>query len=266
MDSSHPDLSRPRNSIVANRLVCAIVPKLILLIPMLATALGGLLALRFRRHADALTALGAGLMLGAAFLDLLPEGLQLGLHIGLSLADLLALTLLFFLLFYAADLLLSALETRVRRTHSGLWVRRTGLALFVFHSFRDGMAIGAAYAASHPAGYAVACGIAAHDIGDGMNTVLLTTQGRSARRGDILWLAADALAPVLGGLLTFWWFVSSRGSVVLLLLAAAFFLQVATGEFLQHVRTSARSRAYVLLWIAVGSLLIYGANRLIGVR
>ena len=50
--------------------------------------------------------------------------------------------------------------------------------MLIFHSFRDGMAIGLSYAASHTAGYAVALGIAAHDIGDGMNTVILTTCGQ----------------------------------------------------------------------------------------
>ena len=61
---------------------------------------------------------------------------------------------------------------------------RIGGGLLIFHSFRDGMAIGAAFAASHTAGYAVATGIAAHDFGDGMNTVILTTAGEKAGLAD----------------------------------------------------------------------------------
>ncbi len=239
------------------------MPKLLLIIPMLSTALGGMLALRFRRHVELLTALGAGLLLGAAFLDLLPEALGIGIHVGFGLQDMLGLTLLFFLLFYAANQGVAALEDSLLESQRGGWVRRAGVSLFVFHSFRDGMAIGAAYAASHAAGYAVAFGIAAHDLGDGVNIVLLTTHGKPAKRADYLWLLADAIAPVLGGLLTFWWLVSSRGSVILLLLTAGFFLQVATGDFLSHARHTRYKRARVFTGVAAGALLIYTANRLI---
>lgn len=240
------------------------VPVFLLILPALSTVLGGLLAIRLRRYLDLLIALGAGLLLGATFLDLLPEALSLGTSIGWTNADLLGLTLLFFLLFYGMDYLVNAAEiTLARRNQDALWLRRTSAALFVFHSFRDGMAIGAAYAASHGAGYAVACGIAAHDLGDGMNTVLLTTRGDQPRTGDYAWLAADALAPVLGGLITFWWFVSSRGSVLLLLLAVGFFLQIATGDFLPHIRRYTQQRA-IVIGIAIGALFIYVANLLLG--
>jgi len=57
------------------------------------------------------------------------------------------------------------------------------------------MVIGAAYSASKAAGLTVACGILAHDIGDGMNTVLLCTAGEKPGLWDSAFLAADALAP-----------------------------------------------------------------------
>ncbi len=123
------------------------------------------------------------------------------------------------------------------------------------------MAIGAAYAVSHPAGYAVACGIAAHDIGDGMNTVLLATGGDKATRIDLLFLLADALAPLFGGLLTTWWVLSARGSIILLVLAAGFFLQMATGVFLPEIRRRARQR-WLLFWCVLsGVLFVYAANQ-----
>lgn len=239
------------------------MPILLLILPTLATALGGVLAMRLRRSVDVLIAMGAGLLLGATFLDLLPEALTLGTKLNWKNSDVLGLTLLFFLLFYAADYLLSLAGSKWTEDGAGsLWLQRAGVALYVFHSFRDGMAIGAAFAASHGAGYAVAFGIAAHDLGDGMNTVLLTTKGEKPTTGDYGWLAADAIAPMLGGLLTFWWFVSSRGSLILLLLAGGFFLQIATVDFLPHVRRSAQQRS-VIIGIALGSLFIYGVNMLL---
>ena len=240
------------------------MPILLLTVPVVSTLIGGLLAIRLRQYISLLMAVGAGLLLGAAFLDLLPEAVELGVQSGIAMIDVLALTLACFLLFLCIDVAIAKL-LRHRRwsTANQRAFGRTGAAMLIFHSFRDGMAIGAAYATSHPAGYAVALGIAAHDLGDGMNTVLLTTGGRAPTRIDALFLLADAVAPLLGGILTSWWVVSSRGSVLLRTLAAGFFLQMATGEFLPEIRRRGELRGYVLPSVLLGSLLIYAANALI---
>src|SRR5579863_6476012 len=165
-------------------------PLLFLALPVAATLLGGLLAIRFRGFRPVLVAVGAGLLLGAAFLDLLPEAISMGHDTGLSAADVLGLTLLFFLLFAALESALAQLShnRQLEKTSSDDSTRRRfgriGGGLLIFHSFRDGMAIGAAFSASHAAGYAVAVGIAAHDLGDGMNTVLLTTAGEKPDTTD----------------------------------------------------------------------------------
>ena len=175
----------------------------------------------------------------------------------------LGLTLLSFLLFYGLEQGLHALGDRLQgRLHGRRLVRRTGALMLIFHSFRDGMAIGAAFAASHNAGFAVAFGIAAHDLGDGMNTVILTTGGEEPTGTDYGFLLADALAPFLGGLLTVWWKLSARGSVALLVLAAGFFLQMATGDFLPELRRSGHLRSRLLL-VLLGVLIIYAANLVI---
>ncbi len=238
------------------------MPVLLLLIPVLSTLAGGLLAVRFRRFLPVLTAAGAGLLLGAAFLDLLPEGLDLGAAVKMGAPAVLGLTLLFFLLFVGVESFLDAQSARAgvreRRT-----IGRFAGGMMIFHSFRDGMAIGAAFAASHAAGYAVTLGIAAHDLGDGMNTVLLTTGGGRARRADYLFLAADAVAPFAGGLLTIWWLVSSRSAVVLLALAAGFFLQMATSDLLPRVRGVEGRRGVLLGAVMGGAALIWVANLLV---
>ncbi len=240
------------------------VPVLLLTIPIVSTLVGGLLALRFRRYISLLIAIGAGLLLGAAFLDLLPEAIELGTQAGLSIADVLAFTLLAFLFFHACESGLDFLARSWRESDAKRRiVGRTGAVRLIFHSFRDGMAIGAAYAASHPAGYAVAFGIAAHDLGDGMNTVILTTGGKAPTRTDYLFLAADAAAPFLGGLLTAWLVLSARSSVGLLVLAAGFFLQMATGDFLPEVRQATGPRRFLLPSVLFGAAVIYLANLVI---
>lgn len=230
-------------------------------VPIISTLIGGMLAVKFRSYLVLLIALGAGLLLGATFLDLLPEAIRIGADAGMNTANVLGLTLLSFLLFFVLESVLQYVRLRWQGaiSHRKI-VGRAGAAMLIFHSLRDGMAIGAAYAASHPAGYAVALGIAAHDLGDGMNTVILSTGGDRATGTDYLFLIADALAPFLGGLLTIWWVLSSRGSVVLLVLAAGFFLQMATGDFLPELRDCQGPRRFLMPSVLLGSLLIYASN------
>ena len=257
-----------RLKFIANALAYTAVPVFLFAVPVFSTLLGGMLALRLRRSLALLIAVGAGLLLGAAFLDLLPEALEMGAASGLSSAHVLGLTLLSFLLFHgiesALDALGERLEQRRRDPRIGRRIaRRTGALMLIFHSFRDGMAIGVAYAASHGAGYAVAVGIAAHDLGDGMNTVILSTDGEKATAVDYLFLLADALAPFFGGLLTAFWTFSARSSVWLLALAAGFFFHMATGDFLPELRRGALPRKLLLPCVALGCSIIYVANLLI---
>jgi len=242
------------------------MPILLLIIPVVSTLVGGLLAIRFRRSLALLIALGAGLLLGAAFLDLLPEAISLGGGAGLTPANALAITLVAFLVFLALGNGLDELATKWESSASARkTVGRIGGGMLIFHSLRDGMAIGLAYAASHPAGYAVAVGIAAHDLGDGMNTVLLTTGGERAGKADYGFLAADALAPLVGGLMTVWWTFSARSSVVLLAVAAGFFIELATSDFLPEARRRENPRMKMLVAVFLGAAGIWAANALIGV-
>jgi zinc and cadmium transporter len=247
-------------------------PLLFLTLPVAATLLGGLLAIRFRRFRPLLVAVGAGLLLGAAFLDLLPEAISLGTENGLSASDVLGLTLLFFLVFAALESAVAHVTHGRRDAHSRRRFGRFGGGLLIFHSFRDGMAIGAAFAASHSAGYAVAIGIAAHDFGDGMNTVILTTAGEKPGPSDYVFLILDAVAPFLGGLLTVWWLLSSRHATTLLALAAAFFLQMATADFLPQLRgiqdpaIPPSRQSWLMLAVIAGAGAIYATNLLLGAR
>lgn len=240
------------------------IPGLLLLIPVMSTLAGGLFAVRFRHFASMLIAGGAGLLLGAAFLDLMPEAIGLAGPAGFSAANVLALTLVSLLLFFGVENCLDILTARYGARGEQKAVGKIAGAMLIFHSFRDGMAIGASYMASHAAGYAVAIGIAAHDLGDGMNTILLTTRGDRPTRTDYVFLGLDAIAPLAGGLTAMWWFSSLKNSVLLLALAAGFFIQMAASDFLPEVRHCKGSRKILLPLVALGAAVIYTANLLIG--
>lgn len=240
------------------------MPLLLLTIPVFSTLAGGLLALRLRSALTLLIAFSTGLLLGATFLDLLPEAITLQAEAGGSRAYVFAVALASFLAFLLAQ---SALDTLIERLGSKTSHRtwgRVGAALLVAHSFRDGMAIGVSYAASHPAGYLVAAGIAAHDIGDGVNTVLLSTRGKRPGRIDHLLLAADSLAPLAGGLSTAWFHLSTHGSATLLAVASGFFLHMISDELLPQLRGQRAPRLLVIGAILAGTLLIFAATLLAG--
>ena len=240
------------------------LPVALFVVPVLATLSGGLLAVRFRQGVHLLLAVGAGLLLGAAFLDLLPEALLLGAASGVPVSRTMLVTLLSLLAFFGFESALDGLAAGENAHVPRESVGRIAGIMLIFHSFRDGMAIGAAFAASHSAGYAVAVGIAAHDLGDGMNTVLLTTAGRNPKLVDYSFLLADAIAPFVGGVFALRWFTSLGSSVVLLAIAAGFFIQMAASDFLPEIRRSQASRKLVVPLVLAGVGLIYGANLLLG--
>ncbi len=232
-------------------------------VPVLSTLGGGFIAIHCRRWLPLLLAASAGILLGAAFLDLLPEAIVLGTMAHLSLAQMLQMVLGSFLLFFLIDTALLNLATGEQKEHRSLIAGRVAGSLLILHSFRDGMAIGASYAASPIAGYAVALGIGAHDLGDGLNTVLLTTQGRTPKRVDYLFLIADALAPVAGGLATILYLSSLKDSAFLLAFAAGFFLQMAASDLLPELRRSAAAHRWTWPALLAGTGMIYTANLLL---
>src|SRR5579875_2022024 len=119
-----------------------------------------MLALRLRSSLGLLVALSTGLLLGAALLDLLPEALELQRAAGGSGRAVFALVLLSFLAFMLLQNLIDTWSDRLNLRSSPRTWGRVGGGLLIAHSFRDGMAIGLSYAASRPAGYIVAAGIA----------------------------------------------------------------------------------------------------------
>ena len=238
-------------------------PLALLLLPVASTLLGGLFALRLRSHMPVLLALGAGSLLGAAALDLIPEAFSLGAMAHVSRLEVMGLALVSFLAFLLLDKLIDRVGTGGTDGNRSTVAGRVAASMMIFHSFRDGMAIGASYAVLPQAGYAVALGIAAHDFADGLNTVLLTTRGRTPSRADYLFLVADAIAPLAGGAFALWYFSSLTMSVVLLAAAAGFFLQMAVYDLLPQLRRLSTSRSLLALYMLAGVLLVFLANWLL---
>jgi zinc transporter ZupT len=113
-------------------------------------------------------------------------------------------------------------------------------------------------------GLIVGLGVVAHDICDGLNTILLSTGGQKPRWSDYSFLALDAVAPIAGGLIAAHLFSISPGVVMFFLsLAAGSFLFTAIFGLLPGVWKAGRRGIVPLLGIG-GFLPVFCLTKLLG--
>ena len=149
------------------------------------TYLGGTIAFRIKDRLPLILGLAAGIVVGVALFDLLPEALAIGEPLYGS-QFLFAAVALGMVLYMIIDRGLAALPLRYARARSHL-----GPASLTLHSLIDGLSIGITFRLSSTAGVVVAVGVLTHDIADGINTVTLSRIGNSiaaTRR----WLIANS--------------------------------------------------------------------------
>jgi ZIP family zinc transporter len=227
----------------------------------ISTSLGGYSAVLLQRRVHLLMAFGVGVLVGAACLDLLPSALAAAAASNLA-------RLLVFLIAGVGGLLIFYIGQATAH-HSALGSKsraggRVSAGFLILHSTLDGTAIFAASTVSIQMGLIVGLGVVAHDVCDGLNTILLATGGRKAGWPDYGFLALDALAPIAGGLIAAYLFTVSASLVMIFLsLAAGSFLCTAFFGLLPDAWR--RGPHNVLLWTGVaGFALVFCLTRLLG--
>jgi ZIP family zinc transporter len=231
-----------------------LVPVAFAIATFLSTAAGGLFALHRREHLYLVMAAAAGLLIGAALLDLLPEAIELSRpsFFGIAIASAAGFAVL-----YAADWLvhLGASEHQgPGREHAFGSLAALGLTL---HSFLDGLAIGSAFHADSRLGVVVGVAVVAHDFGDGVSTVGVVLASKGALRASIGWLAADAVAPVAGAMLALALHVPRHGLAVMLAFFAGSFLFLGAVHLLpEAARAGHRGR---VASVALGAMALTAA-------
>jgi zinc transporter ZupT len=230
----------------------------------LSTLLGGWLALRARKHIHLLLGFGAGVLLGATFFDLLPEAIDAAGERGWTSREILGLTVAGFLIFYLGQRFLSLQSCPSSDCEAGRHVGRMSAIGLIAHSTMDGASIAAATLISWRIGMVVAVGIIVHDITDGLNTILLVTRGASASKKDLAFLAADALAPIVGGTLVVFSALPSHQLALILGVTSGFFLYTATGDLLPDAHR--RSPGFGVSAATVAGIILIGiAVRLVSI-
>ncbi|MGH2477276.1 MAG: ZIP family metal transporter [Candidatus Limnocylindrales bacterium] len=235
------------------------IPALLVAFGAFASALlGGWLALRAVRYVGVIIAVGAGIRIGAAFFDLIPESVE---HIG-SMETAMVCIAAGFLAFYAIDKVTTlhvGHETAseldhdaVSHQHIGV-VGATGMAI---HSFLDGVALAAALAVGGGLGVIIAAVVIVHRFSDGIGVVSFLLASRASAGTAYRWVLLVAVAPVVGVLLGTIIAVPEAVLGAILGFFAGFFLYVGAAELLPEAHRRGSSRAVVAATLA-GAIAIY---------
>lgn len=224
------------------------------------TLAGGAFALRYRRYLLFIMAFSAGMLIGVAFLDLLPEVSAVAFHEAIDLR-LLMLTLLagFVGIFLLEKLTIIHSEKQHDSPGHHHHVGLAGALGLSFHSFLDGLAIGAGFQAGSKTGFVVLFAVVAHDFADGLNTVTFMLASRNNHTRTIALLVIDAVAPVAGALLTGVVHIEPHMVAFQLAFFAGFLLYLGASDLLPHVHERPRGALIVstLVGLVTAGLLVY---------
>ncbi|KTW13014.1 ZIP family metal transporter [Sphingomonas sanguinis] len=229
-----------------------LIPLAFGLAAMVATLAGGLLALRLRHRIGLVLGLTAGIVVGVALFDLVPEALELAAD-RWPVRALMAFTALGL----AGYMLLDRLLAKIPRAAAVSWRGDLGPAMLCLHSLMDGLGIGVAFQIDTAAGWMIALAVLTHDVADGVNTVSLSLAARSeeaARR----WLVLNGVAPMLGVIIGLGISIPSTMLAPLMALFAGIFLYIGACELVPRsqsldprLRTGIGTLAGIVLMLAV---------------
>jgi zinc and cadmium transporter len=227
---------------------------------VLSVMSAALFALNARAHwVNSLVSYAIGALLGAAFLEILPEALKLTSSIPMVSGAVLAGILVFFTL---EKLLLwrhchhdhcEAHEPVSPGEHG-----RSGTMIMVgdtFHNFVDGIIIAAAFLADVNLGIVTALAIIAHEIPQEVGDFMILLHSGYTKAQALLVNLVSSLATLLGGVMAYYALHSMQSIVpILLALAAASMIYVAVADLIPglHKRTTLRDTLEQVVLIALG--------------
>ncbi len=243
---------------------------------MVSVLAAALLSFRLQnRLIPLMVSFSAGMLLGNAVLNLLPEAFE-------SSHDVREVSWLMLGGFVAFFLLEKALLLRHSHHHEGDGHahhhghdRREagpgGLLILVgdaFHNFADGVLIAAAFVADPVLGWTTALAIAAHEVPQEVGDFIVLLNAGLSRRRALLYNVLSGCAALAGGLVG--WLTLQRGEALVpsvLALAASGFIYIALADLVPDMhrqraaRTSAGQVALLALGIAVSALAALIAHR-----
>jgi ZIP family zinc transporter len=124
------------------------------------------------------------------------------------------------------------------------------------HSFIDGLAIGFGLQADIHVGIIIAFAVICHDFTDGLSTVTVMLNSGNSLRNSLRMLLLDALAPVLGAVVTLFLQLPSYYIVLLLPFFAGSFLYLGASDLLPQAHEE-NPPALTVIVCTAGFVLIF---------
>jgi len=238
---------------------------LISIATLISTFLGGMFALHFKDKLHLILGFSAGAVIGVAFLDLLPEAVQLGKG-SYDISFIASVSALGFVIYMILDRLFF-FHSHCDHNGKECNPNRRGLlgaGSLSAHSFLDGAAIGLAFQVSSAVGVIVAIAVLVHDFSDGINTVNMILKNSGTQKQAFKWLLVDAVAPVLGITSTLFFSVSESTLCLILAVFTGFFLYIGASDLLPESHHN-----HPTMWTTIATILgvvvLFGAIKLAGI-
>jgi ZIP family zinc transporter len=235
-------------------------------ITVVATTLGGYIALRASDRFHLVLGLSAGLLLGLVGFDLLPEVFEMNKTLWLGVPAVSVAILVGFLSLHVIEGVFGSHEPAESdyghdHEHHNI-AGAVGAVAMGGHVFLDGIGLGVAFQIDKKLGFAVFLAVLVHAFSDGLNTVsLMVKSGHWTSRSYAL-LGVDAIARIGGA--TFGTYLALSDSLMSIYLAlfSGFLIYLATSHILPEAHSRHSSRwtfgatflGVVIMWVIVTAL------------
>lgn len=226
----------------------------------LSTALGGLIILKFKNSLPYFFAFASGSLVAVAFLDILPESLEIANSINIPMRNIMLTVVISFFVYSLIEKFF--LTHELGHDEHGHIMGPIGAGSLIIHSFLDGAAIGAAFQVDASIGLIVALAVIFHDFTDGINTVTVMLKNKHKTGKALMFLLFDAIAPVLGVLLTFAANIPEKFIAYMLAAFVGEFIYIGASTLLPETRHYPSKK--IIIAMAFGIVLIVALTSLIG--
>jgi ZIP family zinc transporter len=236
-------------------------------ITVIATFMGGLLALRAKDRFHLVLGLSAGLLLGLVGFDLLPEIFEmnssdLGGVKTISLALISGFLFLHFLEQFVGSHEPAESDYGHDHKHTVEIAGVVGAVAMAGHIFLDGVALALAFKVSTELGIAVFIAMIVHAFSDGLNTVALLIKTNQWREKGKYLLGLDAVARIGGAAIGSALTVSDANLAIYLAAFSGIVIYLATSHILPEAHSKHPSKVtmvatlsgVVIMWLLVANL------------
>jgi zinc and cadmium transporter len=194
----------------------------------------------------------AGVLLGASFIHLLPEAMELNTYA-------LSYTLVAFLLFYLLEQLVIIHPCAEPNcdTHK-LKLGRISFVAFAVHSLLDGMAITVGFSVDPTLGVIAAVAVILHELPEGIATLTLLHYAEYPHRRSLLLTSVVAIATPIGAILTYFiipWITFEIQGALLGLIAGSF-LYVAAADLIPETHRAGNRKTFLFMLMGLGFLIL----------